>query len=686
MKLERIIIDNFRNIEHAEYDLARVNLWTGPNQLGKTNTILGVYWALTDFLMDGSSDFTSLKPMHDQKATVSVELVFDSFTLKKTYKEKWTKARGSGETAMTGHETTYYIDGIKTAITAAKKEITAKLGLGGIETGGFDLLRAVVDPHYFAEAADWKTLRAFIIQICGDVSNEDVFASDPTLESIKPRLETDGYDTSKSTKYFNQQIKNLNKDIRLLQANAEGIRNATAKPSDTDVEMAKKSIEDINRQMEDLKNASGEAAKEKKLAEIQKEINDASLSLRESQVADKETTMQANAGIDAEIARIQASQNGYRQQFGTVEQAYQSAKDALSKAKADLNGIEYRKQQAEFITRAKQSAYDGCGQTYIELLNWQKPEGEKCPHCGGILNQDWIDRQVQQHETDVANAIEAGKAARVELDTAKADLESVTMELEEAKGKLTSLEDAHYTAEAAYTEAYKRMQGFDSQIAGLRQKYHPGIISDKTKHAQAALDNAKQKYKSAMAIAADAEGEKDRVMANLEIQKLTNQSVLDALAAYSINQKAIKSINDKIAAAQKELVAAEQAIIALKRFIQVKLQLFQANISKVFGDRMQFNLIQENIKAGSWDEICQPCVIGKDTPVSNASGSEQILTGIYFAECVKKSLGIPDLPYIFDECDKLDSAHLKAIDTKSQILSTIVDDINYSTITLIKEG
>ena len=61
MKLQKVIIDNFRNINHAEYDLQRVNLFTGPNMTGKTNTILAIYWAITGFLIDGSSDDESLK-------------------------------------------------------------------------------------------------------------------------------------------------------------------------------------------------------------------------------------------------------------------------------------------------------------------------------------------------------------------------------------------------------------------------------------------------------------------------------------------------------------------------------------------------------------------------------------------------------------------------------------------------
>ncbi len=100
MQLKRMTIDNFRNIKHAEYDMKDINIFTGPNRMGKTNTILAAYWAITDFMMDGSSDFPSLKPHDDPSAEVSVELTFDSFKMKMTFKEKWVKTRGSTTSSM----------------------------------------------------------------------------------------------------------------------------------------------------------------------------------------------------------------------------------------------------------------------------------------------------------------------------------------------------------------------------------------------------------------------------------------------------------------------------------------------------------------------------------------------------------------------------------------------------------
>ena len=94
-------------------------------------------------------------------------------------------------------------------------------------------------------------------------------------------------------------------------------------------------------------------------------------------------------------------------------------------------------------------------------------------------------------------------------------------------------------------------------------------------------------------------------------------------------------------------------------------------------------MIESNIKEGSWNEVCYFSVLDKETDFIHGSGSEQIRSGIYLIECIRKALGLQDLPYIFDECDKLDTSSLANLETNAQIITTMVDDQNYKEITLI---
>ena len=130
----------------------------------------------------------------------------------------------------------------------------------------------------------------------------------------------------------------------------------------------------------------------------------------------------------------------------------------------------------------------------------------------------------------------------------------------------------------------------------------------------------------------------------------------------------------------------EQNLLLVNEFTLTKLNMFNKHVSEVFKDRVKFTLIENNIKEGSWNEVCYPSVLDKDTPFTNGSGSEQILTGIYLIECIKNKLSIPSSLYIFDECDKLDTKSLASIETQSQLITTKVDDVNYKEIILEKRG
>lgn len=147
MKIKKIIINNFRNIPHAEYELGNINTFTGANKKGKTNTILAVYWALTDFLFDGSSDFASFKPIGNESKEISVEIQFEEFSFKKSFEENWVKTRGTDERTMQGHITSYEVNGIKYKTNKeALAEIIKRLGLDDVKVSSkLSLVRMMVD-------------------------------------------------------------------------------------------------------------------------------------------------------------------------------------------------------------------------------------------------------------------------------------------------------------------------------------------------------------------------------------------------------------------------------------------------------------------------------------------------------------------------------------------------------------
>ena len=66
-KIKRLEVSNFRNIESAKYDLTDKVAISGKNFIGKSNSLQAIHWLLSDYLMGGSQDIQSIKPLDDSK-------------------------------------------------------------------------------------------------------------------------------------------------------------------------------------------------------------------------------------------------------------------------------------------------------------------------------------------------------------------------------------------------------------------------------------------------------------------------------------------------------------------------------------------------------------------------------------------------------------------------------------------
>jgi len=325
MKLNQVLINNFRNISSASYDLAKVNVFTGPNRQGKTNTIEAIYWALADYLIDGSSDITSFKPHHNTKEIVSVELVFEEFKLKKTYCEKWTKTRGSNEVTMTGHDTEYFIDDVKYNVSEGKKMFMDKLGFSDFNSKSkIDIVRAILDPYYLAYNTPWKDLRAFIIDLVGDVDDLTVLNSSDKYSIIKEDLIKYKFDLPTLTKFYKQLIKNSSDEVEKNQNIIVGYK-AISDVESNELKQALKSIEDIENEIAVLRS-QGNSTINPNIAKLEKAHVKAQQEYIESANADRLELQQMNAGINEKIVAKEQLLSALRKQFTELLNSNNAAK------------------------------------------------------------------------------------------------------------------------------------------------------------------------------------------------------------------------------------------------------------------------------------------------------------------------------------------------------------------------
>ncbi len=663
MYLNKVILNNFRNIDHVEYDLKKTNIFHGPNARGKTNTILAIYWALTDYLMDGTSDYPSFKPHSDSSEVVSVELVFDTFSFKKTFAEKWVKTRGTTEVTMQGHETEYFIDDVKYGVTKGKELLLESLGIE--KHKNVDIVRAILDPYFLAQQIPWKELRQFVIDLVGDVDDLSVLEAKKEYEPIKDDLVKQKFNATALTKLYRQNIKNQKDEIEKQENILLGYSNIH------DVEQVELGKAEANLTLIDNDISALRAQKlnavNPKVAQLESEMAEIRLKYSEALDADREHLMNVNKETNEKVARLRSD---LLKSFEKLE-ALKATKRDYEK---NLEEYEYNLKRLERERADLESRKEGLTKEWYEIngLEYKSLAVDACPHCGGVLNESELD----EHQ----KAWEAQKQERLDANVAKG--KKLKSELDNLNFKIAELKKPEAVDKDAEIEA------FTADVA---------IINNKVKEAELTLINeykskeAEDLYLKAVEIKKRLDAEKavvthddiDAKITKLIESKAIHQKVVDDHNAYLVVQKKSEETKALISSNQNALVEYETKQMLLEDFIKTKLTLLKDNVSKVFGD-LEFVLVETNIKEGSYNEVCYPLILGKKTPFISGSGAEKIITGTYIIECVKNALGLPDLPIIFDEADKLDTATLSSkLETESQVISTKVDDINYDQVTLV---
>lgn len=160
----------------------------GANGSGKTRLMSAFLWLLTgkDSLGRGDFEIKNLDALGNQEHGIdhSVEAVFslegNDLALKKVYHEVWTKKRGSAKAEMTGNTTDHFIDGVPVKENEYKARVSE---IFGDETR----FRLLTNSSAFA-AMPWQKQRALLLEVCGDIPDADILASDEALSPLRSAL------------------------------------------------------------------------------------------------------------------------------------------------------------------------------------------------------------------------------------------------------------------------------------------------------------------------------------------------------------------------------------------------------------------------------------------------------------------------------------------------------------------
>jgi len=608
MILNKLVIDNFKGIEHFEMETHGRNVSIyGENRRGKSTIADAVSWLLYGKDMQDRTNF-EIKLLDELGQIVpeareldhSVEAVFDVATFKRVFREKWTRSRGKATAEYTGNTTEYFVNGIP----VQKKEYDAQIEA----IAPADVFKMVTNPMYFHSMLTWQKRRTILMQEFGNVKDEQVYDSNPDLAPLREILSGVKFEDAK--KKISRQQKEINDQIEKIPARIDEAKKSipetdgsiAALKAEADRLTAEKNAEWLRG--EQLKNGAGRTEKQRRIADLQLE----DVKLR---------------GIVAE--EDEKVNSAIRSRNHAANREYEDAMHRLESAERQIVSLgESAERERKTIEAARDDWKKENARTWE---SHEHAENTVCPTCGQHLPNEQIEAAMEKAKADF-NSLRAARMAEISRigNTAKADLDKILSDLEEQKRIAESLRSIERPAlEAEYRSDYTESPRHQEIVADI-QKLEAEIKElDSGFSAEAETINAR---------ISEIEAERAAILrkvAAIEQAERTKARIQELIAEQ-------KRLNSEYEDLSKQLYL-------LERFTVRQCEMVEETINSHFREA-RFKLFDRQINGGI-TECCEALYHG--IPVStNTSRSENTKIGLDIIKTLSEKHGFAAPIFIDD--------------------------------------
>lgn len=381
MKLLKLNLQNFKGIRNSEFDFGGIDATIyGDNATGKTTVFDSLCWLLfgKDSLDRADFEIKTLEngePIHKVNHEVEAEFLNDdgnSFTLRRVYREKYSSPRG-GDTKLTGHTTDYFINEVPVKEKEYKQYINDVIAE--------DVFKLITNPLYFNEQYSWQNRRKLLLEISGDIKDDEVINSHSELTRLAELL--NGRTVDEQRKIVAAKKTAINKELDMIPVRIdEALRNkadiATSESKlKTDIETLNKSINDLENQKATIINGFSSTEKRSKIDEIGRQLKTRQSEVLSVYNSEKQRKRGEYEALLTQLKIIESEHDRY------TDRAYDLAKD-----------IERESKRIETL------------QAEFDAFNAQEFNKETCPTCGQPLLED--------KQAELEAAFNSEKAAKLE--------------------------------------------------------------------------------------------------------------------------------------------------------------------------------------------------------------------------------------------------------------------------------
>jgi len=373
MKLLKLRLNNFKGIKSFELDAGgkNVNIY-GDNATGKTTLIDSFLWILFDKDSQNRKDFQIKTLRPDGKAERGLEHAVEAMleladgqqlTLKKVFSEKWTKKRGSPIAEFSGHTIDHFINGVP----VKKGEYDAKIA----EIADEQIFRLLTDPRYFNEVLHWTDRRKLLMEVCGDVSDTEVIASNAKLSELSEILGNRTIEQHR--KVVQARRTEINKELQKIPVRIDEVKRGL--PNIDDITNPDELPNDIAKLREQLRAKQEELAQAKAGGQVAEKTKE--LRMIEAQMMDLKN--QYRQMLDKKVANKRRELSILQLDIDKKSNEIRSLESTIQFVDNEIRSME------EKLEALRKSWYEENAKTF------EFEQDEVCPTCGQSLPLEKIE-------------------------------------------------------------------------------------------------------------------------------------------------------------------------------------------------------------------------------------------------------------------------------------------------------
>lgn len=632
MKLLKLTLENFKGhgLRVVEFSPTITRVY-GANGTGKTSLFDSFCWLLwakdsDDRTQSGNVSFYPFDPdkqgevLHNVVVKVEAVLEIDGaqHVLCRTMQEKWTTPNGTELPRFTGNETKLYIDGL--AVKANQFDAFVKENINS------ELFKLTSNPRYFP-TLHWKEQRRILMELVGDISNDDVLAADASLEPLRDELANRKPEDCK--KLWQQQqkaaVKDLEKTVLLINENRKHlpqIENEAEVKAELEAQrlVLMKPLEKAMQEKADILSGTAISKKQAEAKVLEAKLDVIRAEQREKIAAVRKPFDEQIAALEAEAKTAAETVKPYRQTVVNLDNAIRENEEKLKVLQDSWQAVDAE----EF-----NDVCPCCHRPYPP---------EQIADQRAAFNRSKAER-LEKIEADGNALFDKNEENKAQRDAAMKEVQRLSKLDIEMPDKRSEIMKQREEAVQALPPMENRQDWFEASedLKRINHEIEELHIDVKLKlmDAEKAIESAQKPV-----------GDIDVRLAEIKAAEATRALITD----YTKQQQTLREQHDELAL----------KLSLIKKYDEIKAVMTTEKVKAILPG-MDFKLFNYNNTNEGYTETCELVKDGK--PYANLSNGEKIAVGCELIAAISKHYGVSN-PVWIDNAE----ATTKHLETNGQAI------------------